>query len=351
MAKHQEHFAHSAAPTPMPTSAVPPAAWGILSMVGVCAVAVFAHKLLRAPTPMRPKILPPVPVSNLNAPTTPIVVEQLEESNNIRRYEMMEEVGRGNMAVVHRAKSLKTGHIVAIKLISEALKGDDEFTTRFIREVEISRQLRHPNIVRLLAVDTNPAAMFMAMEFVDGRHLDLLIASRGMPLKQALSLAIPIADGFHYAHKRGLIHRDIKPSNIMVNTQGTPKILDFGLALGEGMSRLTMVGFSMGTPSYMAPEQLTTGEVDARSDQYSFGVVFYQMLAGHCPFEGGDPISIGMRHVKEAPPRLRAQRPEIPEALERLVLKMLAKKPSDRYADLGQVLEELKGVQDGSLVN
>ena len=271
--------------------------------------------------------------------------EQLEESNNIRRYEVLEEVGRGAMAVVHRAKSLKTGNIVAIKLIGEGFKGDDEFIARFQRESEISRQLRHPNIVRLLAVEKDPAKMFMAMEFVDGCHLDQLVPPGGMAVDEALRLAIPIAEGLQYAHKRGLWHRDIKASNIMVNKEGNPKILDFGLALGEGMSRFTMVGFSMGTPTYMAPEQLTTGEIDARSDQYSYGVVVYQMLAGHCPFEGKDSIQVGMRHVKEAPERLRIARPEIPEALERIVLKLLAKKPADRFADMGLVADALRACQ------
>lgn len=245
-------------------------------------------------------------------------------------------LGEGAMATVYLAQE-PSGRKVALKLIRPEMALDTEFQQRFQREIEIVGRLSHPNVVEVYSAGVEQQRMFMAMEWVEGCTLDQILAPGPLALEEFHRLARQMAQVFHFAHQRQLLHRDIKPGNLMVTRQGQVKVLDFGLALQQGQSRFTSVGFSMGTPTHMAPEVLTTGQATAQSDQYALGIVFYQMLVGQLPFQARNPIELGMMHVTKEPPPLRKARPELPGELETLILRMLAKEPERRYAALGEV--------------
>ena len=250
-------------------------------------------------------------------------------------------VGEGAMATVYRAEDQRNGQIVALKLVQAGLQKDPEFVKRFEREMEISKSLVHPNIVKVFESGEQDGQLYMAMELIEGDTLEVMVSGKPLPLFQVVRVAGQLVDGLHYAHQRDLIHRDIKPNNIMVTKNGIPKLLDFGLALQQGMNRFTSVGAAMGTPTHMAPESLTTGNSDKKSDQYSLGICIYQMLTGRCPFEGPEAMSIAMQHVKNPPPSIVAQREEVPLRLEQIVFRMLKKKPEERYPTLTQLQMEI----------
>ncbi len=249
-------------------------------------------------------------------------------------------LGEGAMATVYLARTPQNQE-VALKLIREEMEGDAEFRQRFQREIEISQTLNHPNVVEVYGAGALHGHMFMAMEWVRGTTLEKLLSFGPLPYLEFFPLARQMAQVFHFAHQRNFLHRDIKPSNLMVTVQGKIKVLDFGLALQQGQSRFTSLGFSMGTPSHMAPEVLTTGQATIHSDQYALGIVFYQMLTGKCPFQARNPMELGLMHVTKEPPAIRKQRPEVGAELESTVLRMLAKEPEKRFSALGSVLEHL----------
>ena len=264
--------------------------------------------------------------------------------DHVGPYQIQGLVGEGAMACVYRAEDKRNQKIVALKLVQAGLQKDPEFLARFQREMEISQKLNHPNIVRVYETGEHDGQLYMTMELVDGATLDEMLAEGPLPLHQVVRIAGQLVDGLHYAHQRDLIHRDIKPNNVMVTRNGIPKILDFGLALQQGMNRFTHVGMAMGTPTHMAPEALTTGNSDKKSDQYALGVVLFQMLTGQCPFQGPDAMSIAMQHVKNPPPSISALRPEVPARLELIIMRMLRKKPEDRYPNLTQLQMEIVAV-------
>jgi serine/threonine protein kinase len=253
----------------------------------------------------------------------------------------LEYVGEGAMATVYRALDTRSQQVVALKLVLPTYQNDPEFAKRFEREGEISKALHHPNIVKIYETAQHAGRVTMSMEFIEGRALDVMLDEGTLPFSQIVRIAGQLLDGLHYAHQRELVHRDIKPNNILVTQNGIPKLLDFGLALQAGMNRFTTVGASMGTPTHMSPETLTTGNSDKKSDQYAMGVVLFQMITGECPFLGPDAMSIAMQHVKSPPPSLRSIRPDTPERLEKIVGRMLKKDPAERYPALTQIQMEL----------
>lgn len=310
-----------------------------------------------APRPAPPQARPPEPAPPRPAPTPPrpqssssgVVKPKPEPKKHAPRshpavvgtYKILDLVGEGAMASVYKAEDTRDGHIVAVKLVQEGLQKDPEFNKRFQREMEISRSLTHPNIVKVFESGEAEGHLYMAMELIDGETLEAQVDGIQMPLFQVVRIAGQLVDGLNYAHQRELVHRDIKPGNVMVTKNGIPKLLDFGLALQQGMNRFTTVGAAMGTPTHMAPEALTTGNSDKKSDQYALGVVIYQMLTGRCPFTGPDPMNIAMQHVKNPPPSILAQREEVPPRLEKIVMRMLSKKPEERYPNLTQLQMEI----------
>jgi serine/threonine protein kinase len=266
----------------------------------------------------------------------------------IGRYEILEQVGRGSMGVVYKARDPRIGRIVALKTISFAFplgpEEEDEFLKRFFHEAQIAGRLNHPNIVTIYDVSAKDeeSDSYIAMEFVTGINLHELIAGGGrLPLSQVADVVAQLAAALDYAHQNGVVHRDIKPANILLTEVGQVKILDFGIARLEA-GGLTRPGRFFGTPNYMAPEQVTGIEVDGRSDQFSLGVILYQLLTGEKPFTGESVTAISYQVVNVDPPPPSKLNPSLRPSFDRVLRKALSKGASDRYTRCHELAEDLK---------
>lgn len=308
----------------------------VLELAGVALVLVGGWGLWRSTRPVAP---PSKPHQSTISPKPP----PPSLPGPLGEYEVLERVGEGGMATVYRGRSRREGRVAAIKVIRQEFQRDTEFIARFQREIEISRKLRHPGVVEVYDSGEQSGMLYMAVEWLPGPTLEEMLQAGPLPMSVFARIAPALAQALQYAHDRELMHRDIKPGNIMLTKDGTPKILDFGLAVQEGQSRFTALGFSMGTPSHMAPEVLMSGVCSFLSDQYALGVVFYQMLTGKCPFVAKNPVELGMLHLNKPVPSLQKQRVEIGARLEQIVLRMLEKEPSRRFPDLHQVAAALRG--------
>lgn len=277
------------------------------------------------------------PIQVALPPPAPEVVQ-----GHLGPFELVSELGKGGMATVYKARHRDLGNVVALKVISAEHRNNREFHKRFQREVDLSQQLQHPNLVMAYEACELDGQMCLIMEFVDGKPLELLLTRGPVPLDLFQKLAQQLLAGLHFAHCKHMFHRDIKPANIMISRDARVKILDFGLAIEEGQTRFTSVGFSMGTPSHMAPEMLTKGVCNAHTDQYALGIVFYQMLTGKAPFHSSNPMDLGMMHVQKEPPPIDGSRPDAPRLWQQVTLRMMAKKPEDRFSDLAEVQAALK---------
>jgi len=266
----------------------------------------------------------------------------------IGRYEVLEEIGRGSMGVVYKARDPRIGRIVALKAIAFAFplgpEEEEEFLQRFYHEAQVSGRLNHPNIVTIYDVGEKGAEgeAYIAMEFVTGTNLHDLLAGGGrLPLAQVAEVVERLAQGLDYAHQSGVVHRDIKPANIVISEDGQPKILDFGIARLEA-GGLTRPGKFFGTPNYMAPEQVTGSAVDGRADQFSLGVILYQLLTGERPFMGDSVTAISYQVVNVDPPPPSKLNPSLRPVFDRIIRKALAKSASDRYARCQDLADDLK---------
>jgi serine/threonine-protein kinase len=253
------------------------------------------------------------------------------------KYRVLDALGRGGMARVYRAYHPRLNRYVAIKALRSDLVEDSEFLARFEREARAVASLRHPNIVQVYDFDVQGDVYYMVMELLEGDSLKVRLndyRARGeqMPLGETSRILLDVLDGLHYAHSEGMVHRDIKPGNIMLTKRGRAVLTDFGIAQIVGGTRYTVSGALMGTLSYMAPEQGLEGRCDARCDIYSLGIVFYEMLTQHVPFDADTPLAILMKHINDPLPLPSEQVPAIPKPVERVVLSALAKKPGDRFA-------------------
>ena len=277
------------------------------------------------------------------APNPTATVPALAASPATGRYEILEEVGHGGMAVVYRARDTRLDRIVALKRISDNLREHPRAVDLLLREARSAARLNHPHIVTVYDVDQEAGSYFITMEFLEGKPLLGLLQRRGrFAPKPVVWLGQQVAAGLAYAHERGIVHRDIKTANLFfVLRIQTLKIMDFGLAkmLEEVRRRATLIG---GTPSYMAPEQAQGLAVDGRADLYAFGVTLFELLTGTLPFEDGD-LADQHRHAPPPDPRGRAQ--GIPDALAKLVLHLLAKRPEDRPASAGEVAAKLREIE------
>ncbi|MFL7807465.1 MAG: protein kinase [Anaerolineae bacterium] len=258
------------------------------------------------------------------------------------RYRVLDALGRGGMARVYRAYHPRLDRYVAIKVLRSDLVEDTEFLARFGREARAVASLRHPNIVQVYDFDVQDDVYYMVMELLEGDSLKVRLndyRARGemMPLGETSRILLDILDGLGYAHGEGMIHRDIKPGNIMLTKHGRAVLTDFGIAQIVGGTRYTVSGALMGTLNYMAPEQGLEGRCDARCDIYSLGIVFYEMLTQRVPFDADTPLAILMKHVNDPLPLPSEQVPDIPEAMEKVVLSALAKQPADRFADAAEM--------------
>ena len=259
-------------------------------------------------------------------------------------YEMDAEIGRGGMAIVYRARDVRLKRGVAVKLLPPDLAFRADIRSRFLREAETAARLSHPNIVPIYAVDERDGLVYFVMALVQGGSVgDRLRKSGALSVAEARRILREVADALAYAHANGVVHRDIKPDNVLLDADsGRALVTDFGIARAASDDsdgpRLTATGAALGTPAYMSPEQCAGDrEIDGRSDLYSLGAVAYQMLAGEPPFTGGNTPSIMMRQVTERPVSLRQRRPDVPEDLERIVMRLLEKDPANRFPN-GQAL-------------
>ena len=268
---------------------------------------------------------------------------------NIRTYQVLDVIGRGGMGVVYKAIDPAIGRLVAIKMMTAGFGADPELLKRFHREAQSAGKLQHPNIVTVYELGELDATPYLVMEFIEGESLDKIIHERRqLPLEEKLEFVIQTCSGLQYAHERGIVHRDIKPGNIMVTTNGTVKIVDFGLA-HVGADGMTRPGQVMGSINYMSPEQINGQPVDLRTDIFATGVVLYQILTYALPFQGRDTGSTLLKIIHEPPVPLHTHGKDYPPELENVIQRALAKDREARFAsaddlavDLSQILEHLK---------
>jgi len=269
------------------------------------------------------------------------------EGRNLGKYRVLEPLGRGGMARVYRAYHAQLDRYVAIKVLRSDLVEEEEFLARFRREAQAVAALRHPNIVQVFDFDTRGSLYYMVMELLEGDTLctrmnDYRARDERMPWGELIRIMLDVLDGMAYAHSEGMIHRDIKPANILLTKRGQAVLTDFGIAQIVGGTRYTVSGALMGTLAYMAPEQGLEGHTDSRSDIYSVGIVFYEMLVGEPPFDAETPLAILMKHVNDPLPSPRKSNPDIPKHFERVALKVLSKRPQDRYQSAEEMAEALR---------
>ncbi len=264
------------------------------------------------------------------------------------RYRVLRKVGAGGMGVVYLAEQIAIGRPVALKLLHREFATDDQLVRRFIQEARIAASLRHRNVVIIHDFDQGEdGSLFLAMEYLEGQTLSQMIRREGpLPVGRALGFAVQIGEGLRAAHRAGVIHRDVKPQNIMVVEGDEVKLLDFGIARlrDAGGPHLTRSGAALGTPAYMAPEQIEGQEATERTDIYAFGSVLYEMLTGAAPFTAPSAAAVLAKHLHGTPVPLRARRPDVPAGVERVVMHALEKDPAARQGEMGQVLAGLRDV-------
>jgi eukaryotic-like serine/threonine-protein kinase len=261
------------------------------------------------------------------------------------RFTVERELGRGGFGAVYLAHDAKLGERVALKTIASYLVGDPaEVRDRLRLEVQAARKITHANVIRIHDLAEDGALLFLSMEFIDGQTLHARVKDKGPPgIPEAREILGAVAAGVAAAHEAGIVHRDIKPQNVLIGPRREVKVIDFGLAKTSFSTQMTATGLIMGTPEYMAPEQIRGGRCDARTDVYQLGVLAYFVLTGKPPFQGDTPIAVGFAQVHDTPAPLRPVRSEIPAELERVVLKAMSKNPQDRYADAAALREAILG--------
>lgn len=268
------------------------------------------------------------------------------------RYEIIEEVGRGGMALVYRAKCLVLNRYVAIKVLRPEYRDDQEFIKRFKIEAQSAGSLSHPNVVSIYDVGNEDDIEYIVMEYVEGITLKQYLSTKGiLPWKEAVDYASQICAGLEHAHKKGIVHKDVKPENVIITKEGILKITDFGIAKALNQGTITTGGLTMGSVHYFSPEQARGGFTDTKTDLYSLGVLLYEMVAGKLPFEGENAVSIAMQHIEQEPVRPSVFNPTLPRSLEAVVLKAMKKEQSERYQTATQMLIDLKKVYVGSEVS
>ncbi len=314
--------------------------WGLLGLLSL--------PPLRAPTRRR---RPRRSRKSARARRHPTLQQEATSPELEKRYEILDRIGIGGMASVFKARRRSDGRMVALKIPQEKFVGDSRFVKRFHREAEVLQRLKHPNIVHVYEHGAFGDTHYIAMEFLDGEELDRLIENRRISVRTAINIMRYVADALRYIHAQGIIHRDIKPGNIMllrnaiddrgrVDQHGV-RLMDFGIAAGKVLTRLTITGARIGTPVYMSPEQAKGQRIDHRSDIYSLGIVFYESLTGQAPFQGGYE-SVIHQQIYELPTPPKQLNPEIPNPINDLIMRMLSKEVEKRPS-LDEVIEVLKG--------
>ena len=258
------------------------------------------------------------------------------------RYELLEVIGTGGMAVVYKARCHRLNRLVAVKVLKDEFSGDEEFRRRFRAEGEAVAMLSHPNIVQVFDVSASDNAYYIVMELIDGISLKQYMEVKGvLNWKETLHFATQIAKGLEHAHSRGIVHRDIKPHNVMVLKNGSVKVMDFGIAQVMNKSN-TLTKEALGSVHYISPEQAKGSFTDSRSDIYSLGVVMYEMMTGRPPYDGDSPVAVAIQHINGGAPLPTSFNPNIPAGMEQIIMKAMALEPKDRYASATELLYDLE---------
>ncbi len=309
-----------------------------------------------APTcgPPRPTLPKPFPLPRLPLTLLPMI---LTPGTRLGPYRILAPLGSGGMGEVYRAHDDRLGRDVAIKVITERLAATPEARARFEREARAASALNHPNIITIYEIGQQGPTTFIAMEWIEGKTLGERLASGAMPLEELLHVAAQVAAGLSKAHQAGIVHRDLKPGNIMVTEDGVVKILDFGLAKlteppdaspSDATTRdlaSTRMGVLVGTPAYMSPEQVGGRPADFRSDQFSLGLVLYEMATGKGAFARATDLQTIAALLSEPVPPIRSSSPDIPKDFEAVVTRCLQKNPDSRYATTGELAKELEHIR------
>ncbi len=284
--------------------------------------------------------------------TTPVGAlgepQEITEIDMVRKeldeeYEIVDELGRGGMAIVFKAKEKQLDREVAIKVLPFSLAFDKEFVERFQREARTSAKLEHPNIIPIYRVGKSGRIIYFVMKFLRGKPLSSVLGTRGsLPPGEIRKILAEVARALAYAHKKEIVHRDIKPDNIMFDEHGHAVVTDFGIAKAASGGKLTGTGMSIGTPHYMSPEQAKAQPLDGRSDIYSLGVVAFQCLTGSVPFDGEDSFSIGYKHIMEEIPTPALENPEKRQLFD-IIRRMMAKTPAQRFQNADELVSVLEG--------
>jgi eukaryotic-like serine/threonine-protein kinase len=260
------------------------------------------------------------------------------------RYEIEDLVGTGGMSSVYRARDIVLERRVALKILHEHFSSDPEYVERFRREARAIARLNHPNIVTVIDRGDFRGRQFIVFELVPGDNLKDVVRRYGpLPVPEALALTHQIARGLSFAHEHGVVHRDVKPQNVLLDEGGTAKVTDFGIARSlEPGDGLTQTGTVLGTSDYVSPEQVSGRRVDARSDQYSLGVLLYELLTGELPYSADNFMAVAVRHLQDPVPSVRQRRPDVPQRVDEVVARALAKRPEDRFPTMEAMMAALE---------
>lgn len=260
------------------------------------------------------------------------------------RYEMVEKIGNGGMSTVYKAIDKVLKRNVAVKILRDEFTTDEEFIKRFEAEAQSAARLTHANIVSIYDVGVEGNLHYIVMELIQGKTLkEIIIKERGpLPWKWSVNVAIQIASALETAHKNNIVHRDIKPHNIIITEEGTAKVTDFGIAKAVSNSTITAFGTTIGSVHYFSPEHARGGFTDAKSDLYSLGVVMYEMLTGRVPFDADTPVSVALKHMQEEPEEPIEINPNVPIAINKIIMKALQKDATLRYQSASEMLKDLK---------
>ena len=260
------------------------------------------------------------------------------------RYRILTKIGVGGMADVYKGEDTLLGRPVAIKILHSNFASDDEFVSRFKREAQAAGKLNHPNIVNMYDVGYDQGMHYIIMEYVDGETLkEYITRHHRLSIDEAVKITIAIGEGLEHAHAMGIVHCDIKPHNVIITNTGRVKVTDFGIARAMNTTNTVMYTNSiMGSAHYLSPEQASGKPVDGNTDIYSLGVVLYEMLTGKVPFEGETPIAVALKHVREKVIPPTRYNPSIPPLLEAVVMKALAKNPTDRFDSISEMMGDLR---------
>src|SRR5579875_2060736 len=268
------------------------------------------------------------------------------------RYEFVRQIARGGTAQVYLARDLLLDRPVALKVLFPELSTDPTFVERFRREAQAAANLSHPNIVPVFDWGESERTYYIVMEYVNGEPLSSIIRGQApLPAARAAGIASDIAKALSYAHRHGVVHRDVKPGNVLITRDGQVKVTDFGIARAIGSDdNVTQTGLVLGTATYFSPEQAQGLGVDGRSDVYALGVVLYEMVTGRPPFSADTPVAIAYKHVSEAAVPPSELEPRVPLPLEAIIMRAIAKQPSDRYATAEDLHSDLQRYAQGAPV-